>query len=191
MTKVNHLTLWISLFFWTVMGGMRLAEGWQGGQVTVLLLAAQSILVSWLLLIRRNEMAGANLPCRIVAWLSALLPLGMRLDRARPASQVAMMLGLLLVLWSLLTLRDAFGIAPSDRGLVETGPYRLIRHPMYLGEMICLSGAALSNLSGWNMCLLLVLFCTFWLRMHWEEQMIANYPSYSCRVRWRLIPGIW
>ena len=42
--------------------------------------------------------------------------------------------GYVLILWSLITLGPRFGVAPADRGLTSRGPYRLLRHPMYLGR---------------------------------------------------------
>jgi protein-S-isoprenylcysteine O-methyltransferase Ste14 len=45
-------------------------------------------------------------------------------------------LGYCLVFWSLISLGNRFGIAPADRGLVVCGPYRIVRHPMYLGELV-------------------------------------------------------
>jgi protein-S-isoprenylcysteine O-methyltransferase Ste14 len=191
MKAMYSIRLWISLAFWTTLGGMRLAASWQGRQVSVLLLAAQSILVGWLLLTRKSEVAGVTWIGRTVAWSSALLPLGMQIHRETLAEQAAMILGLLLILWSLLSMGDTFGIAPADRGLVTRGPYRYIRHPMYLGEVICLTGVVMSNPSIWNACLLLVLSLCFWLRIRWEEQVVTDYASYSSRVPWRLIPGIW
>ena len=44
--------------------------------------------------------------------------------------------GYVLILWSLITLGPRFGVAPADRGLTSRGPYRLLRHPMYLGELV-------------------------------------------------------
>src|SRR4030042_4296890 len=45
-------------------------------------------------------------------------------------------LGYCLVFWSLISLGNRFGIAPADRGLVVCGPYRIVRHPMYLGDLV-------------------------------------------------------
>jgi protein-S-isoprenylcysteine O-methyltransferase Ste14 len=48
--------------------------------------------------------------------------------------------GTLFTLWSLATLGRCFGIFPEARGLVTRGPYRWVRHPVYLGELISAFG---------------------------------------------------
>jgi protein-S-isoprenylcysteine O-methyltransferase Ste14 len=101
-------------------------------------------------------------------------------------------LGYILVLWSLLTLGDRFGIAPADRGLVTDGPYRLVRHPMYLGELL-IRGALVVNapqpaLASLALAILITLQIARSLR---EERIIAGYSVYSRQVRFRLFPGIW
>jgi protein-S-isoprenylcysteine O-methyltransferase Ste14 len=95
-----------------------------------------------------------------------------------------------LVFWSLVTLGPRFGIAPADRGLVTTGPYRLVRHPMYLGELVLRGALVLSNapLAGLPPFLILVFIQA--LRLLREEKVIAGYPGYADQVRWRLLPWI-
>jgi protein-S-isoprenylcysteine O-methyltransferase Ste14 len=115
----------------------------------------------------------------------------LRIQRETLPGQVMLILGLLLVLWSMARLGSSFGIAPADRGLVKNGPYHFIRHPMYLGELVSLSGAALGNPSTRNIVLLIILLLSLLLRIHWEEQAIHNYSGYARQVRWRMIPFLW
>lgn len=57
-------------------------------------------------------------------------------------------LGLLVRLWSVLTLRDRYTrtlLTGNDHALERGGPYRFVRHPGYLGSLLCLNGIALAS----------------------------------------------
>ena len=60
-------------------------------------------------------------------------------------SSLVVMIGTLFTIWSLLNLGRCFGLFPEVRGLVLTGPYRLVRHPVYLGELISGLGLVLAK----------------------------------------------
>ena len=99
-----------------------------------------------------------------------------------------------LSLVSLLTLGRRFGIRPALRGLVTIGPYRFVRHPMYLSYVLADIGY---NLQEWNSVTLLLVL-TGWLslvyRIHAEERMLSQddqWPVYVRSVHYRLLPGIW
>lgn len=124
---------------------------------------------------------------------AALLPFTAPYPNVMPFAFLAIgVLGYGLVLWSLLVLGKRFGIAPADRGLVIHGPYRFIRHPMYLGELT-LRGAlvAASSQPFASGLLFIVLVAIQVLRACREEQIIAGYRNYAQQVRFRLIPGVW
>jgi protein-S-isoprenylcysteine O-methyltransferase Ste14 len=190
-TLVIFTSKWAALVFWIALGGLRLVDAWQNSLIISALLAAQSGLITWLLITRSSQVVEAPWPQRVIAWASALLPLAMRVHRETLVGQLITGLGLLLVLWALGTLGRSFGIAPADRGLVKDGPYRMVRHPMYLGELISLAGAVTGDPTTWNVVLMLVLLLSLLLRIRWEERVVFNYDAYAGRVRWRLIPGIW
>jgi protein-S-isoprenylcysteine O-methyltransferase Ste14 len=97
-----------------------------------------------------------------------------------------------LVLWSVVALGPRFGIGPADRGLVTGGPYRFIRHPMYLGELL-LRGAlvAASPQPVFAAGMLLGLTIIQVLRIQREERVLGGYIDYASRVRFRLLPGVW
>ena len=99
-----------------------------------------------------------------------------------------------LSLASLLSLGRLFGVRPALRGLATKGPYRLVRHPMYLAYMVSDFGY---NLQEWNWgtaLMVLVGWVALVYRIYAEERILAHDPgwaAYVARVRSRLIPGLW
>lgn len=99
-----------------------------------------------------------------------------------------------LSLASLLTLGRRFGVRPALRGLVTEGPYRLVRHPMYLAYVLADIGY---NLEEWNSGTLLLVaagWASLLYRIRAEERMLARdagWPEYAASVRYRLLPGLW
>jgi protein-S-isoprenylcysteine O-methyltransferase Ste14 len=189
--RLVRFSTWIGVAFWILLGSLRLREAWQEAHLIPALLAAQAGLIVWLLATRRQPISEANWPQKIVSWVSALLPLAFRIHHETQPGKFISICGLLLVLWALGTLGRAFGIAPAYRGIVRSGPYAFIRHPMYLGELISLSGTLMGDPSIWNISLISLLLLTLLLRIHWEEQALDNYGNYRGHVRWRMIPGVW
>jgi protein-S-isoprenylcysteine O-methyltransferase Ste14 len=180
--------------FWAGLLGLRLRVA-IGGDYVSLLLAAQSGLVLVLLMTRNAAGKDASMGWRVLAWGSALLPLtlmggGVRLIPTW-TSGLAASLGLAFSLWALWTLRRSFGIAPADRGLIKGGPYRIMRHPAYAGELVSVCAFVLGSFFTVNIVIVVVLIVTLILRMLQEERMIQGYPDYAGDVRWRLLPGLW
>ena len=101
-------------------------------------------------------------------------------------------MGYLLVIWSLVVLGSRFGIAPADRGLVANGPYRFVRHPMYLGELVLRLALVSTSPQPYLAAGLFVALAAIQvLRAVREERIIADYPKYAAQVRYRLLPGVW
>lgn len=125
--------------------------------------------------------------------LAAVLPLAVPYpEQVHPVALTVGVFGYALVLWSLLTLGTRFSIAPADRGLVAHGPYRFVRHPMYLGELVLrLTLVSTSPQPFLAAGLFLALAAIQVLRAIREEQIISGYPAYAHQVRFRLIPGVW
>ncbi len=98
--------------------------------------------------------------------------------------------GLLGMIWSVFSLGTSLGIAPADRGLVTSGPYRRVRHPMYTFEIVFCLGYWLANLTWPNAVVLVLLVVIQVTRALREEHAIEGYDEYAGRVRWRFIPHI-
>jgi len=60
------------------------------------------------------------------------------------------------LLASVLALGRCFGVLPEARGLVTHGPYRIVRHPVYLGELGAAAGLVLAAPTPWNVGVLAV-----------------------------------
>src|SRR5437660_3956215 len=105
---------------------------------------------------------------------------------------VTLAAGLSLV--SLLAMGRLFGVRPALRGLVTGGPYRFVRHPMYLSYIVADVGY---NLQEWNfvtLLLVLVGWMSLVYRIQAEERVLsqhAEWPAYVALVRYRLFPGLW
>jgi protein-S-isoprenylcysteine O-methyltransferase Ste14 len=102
--------------------------------------------------------------------------------------------GLLFAIASVAFLGRCFGVLPDVRGLVTRGPYRLVRHPLYLGELTASLGIVLGGqrwapaFGAWLVCLSLQL-----VRTKYEERSLRaefpEYAPYADRTK-RLIPGL-
>jgi protein-S-isoprenylcysteine O-methyltransferase Ste14 len=97
------------------------------------------------------------------------------------------------LLASVLFLGRCFGVLPEARGLVTSGPYRLIRHPVYLGEIGACAGLALAAPSAGNAAVLAAVIVAQSIRMRMEEraltQAFPEYAAYAADTP-RLIPRI-
>lgn len=84
-----------------------------------------------------------------------------------------------------------------DRGhhVVETGPYRYVRHPGYAGAMIYMLGLTFALGSRVALAAAAVLCAVLAVRTVLEDRTLRNeldgYADYARRVRFRLFPGVW
>ena len=85
-------------------------------------------------------------------------------------------------------------VAP-EQPLVSTGPYGVVRHPMYAGSLVMLLATPIALGSWWGLLPALCLVaCIVWRIVAEEEFLVRHLPGYAeyrQRVRYRLVPGIW
>jgi len=79
--------------------------------------------------------------------------------------------------------------------VISSGPYALVRHPMYVGVLIMVVGVPLALGSYWGLLVMLLNVPILVLRILDEEKMLGaeldGYTSYMRTIRYRLVPGLW
>jgi protein-S-isoprenylcysteine O-methyltransferase Ste14 len=101
--------------------------------------------------------------------------------------------GILLACASLIVLRRSFSILPAVRAVTSSGPYRWVRHPLYLGESVYLVGMMLLAFNALSVLLLVVSFVLLVARIGIEERKLSSYQEYRDymrAVRFKLVPGL-
>jgi protein-S-isoprenylcysteine O-methyltransferase Ste14 len=85
--------------------------------------------------------------------------------------------------------------AEREHRVIDTGPYAIVRHPMYAAALLYLAGMPLL-LGSWYGLFVMPLFVAGMApRAVFEERLLRRdlpgYADYMSRVRYRLVPGIW
>ena len=163
-----------------------------------LLALASEASVCFFIVTRRT---GAQMTLRPTDWLLAvlgtMLPLLIQPSAAPLAAVIAtslMLAGVSISLWAQLTLRHAFGLAAANRGVVDRGPYRIVRHPMYAGYLLTSMGILLANPLAVNLLIIVLASGCQVARILAEEAVLKTDPRYAellTTVRRRLVPGVY
>jgi protein-S-isoprenylcysteine O-methyltransferase Ste14 len=83
----------------------------------------------------------------------------------------------------------------ENQRVISTGPYSLVRHPMYVGVLIMMTGVPLALGSWWGLVVLALVVPVLIWRILDEEKLLAKelpgYQEYEQKVRYRLVPYLW
>lgn len=83
----------------------------------------------------------------------------------------------------------------AEQRVISTGPYALVRHPMYIGALVMLIGVPLALGSWWGLLAIIPMTIVLILRLLDEEKFLAKnlagYSDYQSKVRYHLFPLIW
>lgn len=170
-----------------------------GNMGNLILLITESILVGFILCRKK----AADLSLRLSDWFLAFSATSLPL-MAMPSTAnthygwegfaiLMSFLGLFIQVTSKFTLGRRFGVVAANRGLCMSGPYRLVRHPIYMGYLFAHIGFCLLNPIVWNLMLFGTLYALKIPRILAEERLLKQDPAYQnyCSiVRYRLIPGV-
>ena len=109
---------------------------------------------------------------------------------------IVQILAVLLMFWARVTFgRRSFHATadPTEGGLIISGPYHYLRHPIYAAIMYFLWAGILSHMSLWNVLLGLLATIGLFIRIFAEERLVTerypNYAEYAVRTK-RIIPYV-
>jgi protein-S-isoprenylcysteine O-methyltransferase Ste14 len=168
------------------------------GHLTGLLLLVSETLVIVMTAVRRPAIIiDRTWQARVVAGASIvgvplIRPIG---DALIPDMYTALAsaVGLGVIIVGKLTLGRSFGLMPAHRGLVCTGLYGWVRHPIYAGYLVTHAAFLIAHPAWWNVVLLVISDVSLVMRSVYEERTLARdpeYVGYMERVRWRVLPGV-
>ena len=171
--------------------------------LAVLAIGLYALTVAYLYAVRLRPIRRAS-----GAWPSAAALLGgflmfglLMLDRrtdlpltAQAAASLLILAGNGLAIYILAHLGRSFSILPESRKLVTTGPYQVVRHPLYLAEAVATLGVFIQFLSPLALLLFAMQISMQIVRIHCEENVSREtFPEYDIYSQhsWRLIPMIY
>lgn len=158
------------------------------------------LLQTWLFLVRGKPVARTERPGeRAIAFVGAFAMMFLPAVRGPMTGSVPLLsaavalelVGGALTILSLSHLRRHFSIIPEARGIVRSGPYALVRHPMYLSEIVWCAGIILPILSPGVLLLYCLMISFLFLRAAFEERLLeATFPAYADyrKGTWRIVP---
>ena len=83
----------------------------------------------------------------------------------------------------------------ADQKVIDTGPYAVLRHPMYAGALLMFAGVPPALGAWWGLVLLPPIAAILAIRLLDEEKFLVRnlpgYAEYRTKVRYRLLPGVW
>jgi protein-S-isoprenylcysteine O-methyltransferase Ste14 len=83
----------------------------------------------------------------------------------------------------------------AGQTVISTGPYGVVRHPMYAAALLMLLGIPVALGSWWGVLVFAAIIPALAWRLLDEERVLVRgldgYPAYKRKVRWRMIPHIW
>jgi protein-S-isoprenylcysteine O-methyltransferase Ste14 len=169
------------------------------GRVTGLFLLLSEALVVVLTVARRSAitidrtMTARVLTAASMAGPPLLAPAAVAALASESVTVALSCVGLAIVIAGKVALGRSFALLPANRGIVSSGMYRLVRHPIYMGYLVAHVAYLLANPTLWNITALVLADAALLVRAVREERTLAldpAYREYQQQVRWRVAPGL-
>lgn len=167
-----------------------------------LLLTGYYALLVWIYVTRSAaSLTTKSLPAKIIALAATFMPFTFPLLNGHAQSGIVilmissliLLIGMVFTMVALATLGKSFSLIPQTRKLVTTGPYRLVRHPVYVGEIVGGLGLVVWAASiPKTLVFLLLVGCEVYRALQEEKllsEAFAEYPEYASKTA-RFIPGL-
>lgn len=164
----------------------------------LLLLASESLVVVLTVFRRKTGIVDRSAMARGIALVSIVGPPLLRVGGGGglvPDGVTACLsgAGLLLVIVGKMSLGRSFGIVAANRGVVASGPYLVVRHPIYVGYLLSYIAFCIANPTVANLAIVLITDAALVVRALIEERTLVHderYRTYCARVAWHFLPGV-
>jgi protein-S-isoprenylcysteine O-methyltransferase Ste14 len=106
---------------------------------------------------------------------------------------VLVLISVAIMIYARVNLGRSIGYVPADRGIITSGPYKFVRHPIYSGLFVTLFAFLLRAYTPLNLLLCVIIIGLFMLKSVIEERFLRDNPEYTAymqQVRYRWIPGV-
>lgn len=167
------------------------------GEIGYLLVTINETVYVALYLVREQAVATSS---SAYDWTVALLAIfvGTLLRPGYPLNislgDTLIIIGTMITIVSVLYLNRSISIVPAERRIKTMGPYRVIRHPMYSGEILGLFGYLLANVSLLNILIVTGNTVLLLIRLNREELFLSRnepYRKYTEKTSWKLLPFVY
>lgn len=117
---------------------------------------------------------------RVIPWNHAVLPhtLGTGI-----LADLLVLVGLFIAIWARVTLGGNWSARVTlkeNHELIQSGPYRVVRHPIYSGLLLMILGTAILAGQVNSLFALVISFCVLWIKLRQEEVFLTKHlPGYS------------